>query len=70
MILKIDGIEYNPTDEEAKAAAVEMWYDRSRKEWVIYPVDAESNQIAPASYGFGKAEAKRIKKDLEVEYNI
>ena len=54
--------------EDPKAVKIEMWYDRHRREWVLYPVDEEGNQIAPASYGFSKAEAKEIKKDLEAEY--
>lgn len=67
MTIKIAGFELE-TIEEAKATKIEMWYDRSRREWVLYPVDEEGNQLAGASYGFGKAEALRIKKDLEAEY--
>lgn len=56
--------------EEKTAVKIEMWYDRSRREWVIYPVDEDGNQLAEARYGYGKAEAKEIKKDLEAEYGI
>ena len=65
-----DGIEWNAEEKESKAASIEMWYDRSRREWVLYPVDEEGNQLAEARYGYGKAEAKEIKKDLEAEYGI
>lgn len=68
MTIKIIGFDYE--EKERKPAAIEMWYDRSRREWVLYPVDEEGNQLEEASYAFGKAEAKEIKKDLEVEYNI
>ena len=70
MTLKIDGIEYVPEDKEIKAVAIEKWYDRSRREWVLYPIDEEGNQLVEARYGFSKAEANKIKKELEAEYNI
>lgn len=70
MALKINGCDYEPTYEEPKAVAVAMWYDRHYRHWVLYPVDADGNQLAEARYGFGKAEAKEIKADLEAEYNI
>ena len=69
MAIKINGVEYIP-EEEKEAVAVDMWYDRSRREWVLYPIDKEGNQLAEAKYGFGKKEAMLIKKDLEEEYNI
>lgn len=68
MKIYVDGVEYIPTAEEATATAVTMWYDRHRREWVIYPVDAEGNQLAEAVYGFSKQEACLIKKDLEAEW--
>ena len=69
--IKIDGVacEYIPEGKKA-AVKIEMWYDRSRREWVLYPVDEEGNQLVEARHGFGKAEALSIKKDLEKEYNI
>lgn len=65
--LIVDGNEYEPTETERKAASVEMWYDRHRREWVVYPVDANGCQIAPARYGFSKSEAKDIKAEIENE---
>lgn len=70
MIIRINGKEYTPRDEEPKAVAIEMWYDRHRRNWVLYPIDAEGNQLAEATYGFGKAEALSIKRELEAEYNL
>lgn len=55
---------------EHKAVAIEMWYDRSRRNWVLYPIDEEGNQMQEAVYGFGKKEALRIKKDLEEEFGL
>ena len=52
---------------ERKAVGVAMWYDRHRREWVLYPVDEEGNQLAEARYGFSKAEAMSIKADIEIE---
>ena len=68
MVIKIAG--YDPEYKEPKAVSIDMWYDRHRREWVLYPVDEEGNQLAEASYGFSKAEAKQIRKDLEAEYGL
>lgn len=70
MILRINGLEYIPVDEEKKAVAIEMWYDRSRRNWVLYPIDEDGNQLAEAVYGFGKAEALSIREDLRKEYGL
>lgn len=68
--LFVDGEEYIPQANEAKADHIEMWYDRHQKLWTLYPVDAEGFQIAGAEYGYGKKEALRIKKELEEEYGL
>lgn len=68
--LYVDGVEVTPAYEEKKAVAIDKWYDRHRREWVLYPVDDEGNQLAEARYGFSKAEAEDIKRELEAEYNI
>ena len=60
----------NEDREEPKAVAIEMWFDRSRREWVLYPVDADGNQLAEAVYDFRKAEALETKKILEAEYGL
>ena len=67
MTIKIVGFDVEEL-EEKKAVAVDMWYDRHRREWVLYPVDSEGNQLVEARYGFSKAEAIEIKNDLEQEY--
>lgn len=69
MTIKINGREYEPQDDPV-AVDVSRWYDRHRKEWVIYPVDAEGNQIGSAQYGFSKAEAQEIEADIRKEYGI
>lgn len=68
MTFKIEG--YEPAFEEAKPVRIEMWYDRHRRNWVLYPVDAEGNQLSEARYAFGKKEAKELKNDMETEYEI
>ena len=57
----------SPIEEprERNPVGVEMWYDPHYRHWVLYPVDAEGTQLAEARYGFGKAEAKRIKQVIE-----
>ena len=52
---------------ERKAVRAEMWYDRHRREWVIYPVDEEGNQLEAARYGFSKREAQEIKDEIEAD---
>ena len=54
----------------AKAVEIEKWYDRHRREWVLYPIDENGYQLAGASYAFSKEESLRIKKELEAEYGI
>ena len=66
--IMIDGQEWQPTEKMVKAVAVDMWYDRHRREWVLYPIDDEGNQLAEAQYGFSKAEAKALKQELEAEW--
>ena len=51
-------------EQEHQAVAVEAWYDRSRHHWVIYQVDIDGNQMEEARYGFSKAEAQQIKRDI------
>ena len=65
---KIIGFDYEEC--EKKPVAISMWYDRHRREWVLYPVDEEGNQLAEATYEFSKANAERSKKGLEDEYGI
>ena len=60
-----NGQEVTGFEEEKKAVAVECWYDPHYRHWVIYPVDAEGNQLCEARYGFGKKEAQEIKGELE-----
>ena len=61
--IKLTGLEMHEDNHEPVKA--EMWYDRHNRNWVIYPVDAEGNQLAEARYGFGKKEAKAIKDESE-----
>ena len=71
MKLTIDGIEYIPgSDHEGTAETVKTWYDRHLRHWAIWAEDAEGNQIGETRYGFGKAEALRIKREIEEEYGI
>lgn len=66
----VDGAEYVPTCGTVAAVAVERWYDRHRREWVLYPVDAEGTQVGEARYGFSKAEANEIEADIKLEYSL
>lgn len=50
---------------ERKCTAIECWYDPHYRHWVLYPVDAEGNQLCEATYAFGKADAKAEKAAME-----
>ena len=69
--LFIEGQEYVPFQkEDAPAVEVRSWYDRHYRHWVLYPIDAEGNQLEEARYAFSKAEMKEVKADIEAEYGI
>ena len=61
--IKLTSMEMHEDDH--KPVGADMFYDPHYRHWVIYPVDAEGNQLAEARYGFGKAEAKAIRADIE-----
>lgn len=65
-----NGIEIMPTETDHTPVAIDKWYDRHRREWVLYPIDAEGNQVSEAVYAFSKAEATTLKAELEIEYGI
>lgn len=65
--LKINGQEIGEEIIERECTGIECWYDPHYRHWVLYPVDAEGNQLDEASYGFGKKEATQMKKDMEAE---
>lgn len=69
-LIDLTGNRVEFEEEEHKAVAIEMWYDRHYRHWVLYPVDEEGNQLHEARYGFGKKEALKFKRDLEEEYEI
>ena len=50
-----------------EAVAVEMWYDRHYRHWVLYPVSKEGYQLDEARYAFSKAEATETRRDMESE---
>lgn len=52
---------------ERECVSVECWYDPHYRHWVLYPVDAEGNQLDEATYDFGKANALRTKAQMETE---
>lgn len=61
--IKLEGYGFHEADHTPVGA--DMFYDPHYRHWVIYPVDAAGNQLAEARYGFGKAEAKAIKAEIE-----
>ena len=65
-IIDLDG-EYEPFGTERECTAITCWYDPHYRHWVLYPVDAEGNQLDEASYGFGKKEAPALKKAMNQE---
>ena len=51
--------------EDAVADHIECWYDPHFRHWVLYPVDAEGNQLEEATYAFGKKNALELKSEME-----
>ena len=66
-MISIKGFDIEDTKERT-AVAIEKWYDRHQRLWVLYPVDAEGNQLEQATYCYGKSEANAIQKELEDKY--
>ena len=68
-ILAVNGTPYEEheylEDREKEVRKVECWYDRHFRHWVLYPVDAEGNQLEEATYCFGKKEAMQAKAEME-----
>ena len=64
-IIKIRIADAEANEVDHTPVGVECWYDPHFRHWVVYPVDAEGNQLDEARYGFGKREANQIKKDIE-----
>lgn len=68
-ILAVNGIPYEEhesiDDREKEVGKIECWYDPHFRHWVLYPVDAEGNQLEEATYAFGKKEAMQIKAMME-----
>jgi len=61
--IRITSMEMHEADHTP--VGVDCWYDPHYRHWVIYPVDAEGNQLEEARYGFGKKEAQQIKKEIQ-----
>ena len=60
--------EWEPTEPDTKAVKIECWWDRFRRNWVLYPVNAAGDQLEEARYAFNRAEAQDLKKRMEQEY--
>lgn len=62
-----DGQEINCEPVERVPVSVECWYDPHFRHWVLYPVDAEGNQLEEATYEFGKKNALARKAEMMKE---
>lgn len=58
-----DPVEYIPV-------VVRMWYDRHLRLWTLYPVDKDGNQTEPAQYAPNRADAEKIKMDMEAALGL
>ena len=68
MVIKVNGKTLGDIEPvERECVAIDCWYDPHYRHWVLYPVDAEGNQLDEATYAFGKKEAQITKSDLETE---
>jgi len=55
-----------PSAEDALAVAVERFYLRSARAWVVRYVDAAGRQVGNAEYiGSGKANAIRVERQMK-----
>ena len=62
--IKLNG-EDSYVMQERECTSISCWYDPHYRHWVLYPVDAEGNQLCEATYAFGKADAKASKQAME-----
>ena len=68
MIIRVNGVKLEDLEPvERECVAVECWYDPHYRHWVLYPVDAEGNQLDEATYDFGKKNALKNKSKMETE---
>ena len=68
MIVRVNGVKLEDLEPvERECVAVECWYDPHYRHWVLYPVDAEGNQLDEATYDFGKTNALKTKAQMESE---
>lgn len=68
MTIRVNGVKLEDIETvERECVAVECWYDPHYRHWVLYPVDAEGNQLDEATYDFGKANAFKTKAQMESE---
>lgn len=66
--IKLDGMwEELESVYDRTVARIECWYDSHYRHWVLYPVNADGDQLEEARYGFGKKEAIEMKRDMEQE---
>lgn len=63
--IMVNGEYYEPQEIERECTSVTCWYDPHYRHWVLYPVDAEGNQLDEASYAFGKDNARATKQAME-----
>lgn len=66
----VDGVEWNGETAEGTAQAIEMWWDKHRRHWELWPVDENGYQLAETTYAFNRAEALKVKKELAEEYGL
>ena len=69
MKFEIIGFDYDAQFDET-VVTVDAWYDRHTRLWVVQKLNKDGYQVGDADYVYGKADAMRVKKETEKDYNI
>ena len=58
------------TGFDTKVAAIDAWYDRHTRLWVVQKLNKDGFQIGDAEIVYGKAMAMKVKEELKAEYSV
>ena len=58
------------TELDENITALDMWYDRHTKLWVIQKLNKDGYQIGDAVIVYGKKSAMETAEEIRKEYNI
>lgn len=53
--------------KERTTTKIDMWYDPHIRLWTLTPMDDENYQTGDCQYAYGKKDAMRMKKEMEMD---